>query len=152
MSIENAILELAAAIRYHADKTAGGTGKIATLIENVTGGAEIKTESAAKPTNAKAAIQQALEAAIPQALEAAKADKAKETPAAAPVEETDPLDDAGEPLDWDKDVKPVLGKITDKAKLVALLGEFGAKNGGELKAMVDKFPAVLVAAKKVLGE
>lgn len=156
MSIENAILELAAAIRYAADKTprhdyiaasaplvtitgAPTVEQIAELEKAVT---KVETDAKAeKPSAAKAAIQQAL----------VDAKKAKEAAAAPVVEEIDPLlDEAPTELDYEKDVKPLLVKVgKDKQQLVDLLAKFNAKNGAGI-AEAD-YPAVVAAANKIIG-
>lgn len=163
MGIENAILELAAAIRYAADKTAGGTGNIAKLIENVTSGsamttdtieqdvAKVETDAKAeqkrvmalveadrKPGNAKAAIEQAL----------ADAKAAKEAATAPVVEEDDPLDAA--PLDWDKDVRPALLAVgKDRDALVKLMAKYDVPKGG--KAPAEKWADLLAEANKIVA-
>lgn len=168
MSMENAILELAAAIRYAADKTAGGTGNIAKLIENVSSNGPVtakdidaavaklsgadtieadvtKVETDAKADQKKVMAQveadrkpSAAKEAITKALYAAKAEKAA---APAPVvEEDDPLADST-PLDYEKDVKPKLVSVgKNKQEMVDLLASFGV--GKDLTyAKADQLPA-----------
>lgn len=156
MSIENAILELAAAIRYAADKTAGGTGNIAKLLQEVTFGgpligdaelgkavtkvetdAKADAKADAKPTTAKAAIVAALARA-----EAAKKEQA------APAVEDDPLDAAT--LDWDKDVRPALLAVgKDRDALVKLMAKYEVPKGG--KAPVEKWADLRAEANAIVA-
>lgn len=166
MSIENAILELAAAIRYHADKTAGGTGKIATLIENVTTAGvpvaeqeKVMAQVAAdrKPTTAKEAINDALAAA-----KAEKASASAPTPAPAEEPEADDgllggEDEPAKVLDWKADVMPVLQQVgKDKTKLAGLLADFDVGAGKTYKTAnllpAEVYPQLVAAANKLLGK
>lgn len=157
MSIENAILELAAAIRYAADKNttriAGFHPALAApygeVCATLTEAAELEKAVAQVEADAKAEKQSAAKQAIADALAKAKAEK--EAEAAPVVEETDPLlDDAPVELDYEKDVKPLLVKVgRDKQQLVDLLGKFNAKNGAGI-AKAD-YPAVVAAANKIIG-
>lgn len=170
MSIENAILELAAAIRHLA---ASNVGQLQAdlkksqmmvgvhLQEAMESGRKLKEATSDTieqdvtkvETDAKAEKQSAAKQAIADALELAKAAKAKEAAAAPVVEETDPLlgdGGAAAELDYEKDVKPLLVKVgKDKQQLVELLGKFNAKNGAGI-AKAD-YPAVVAAANKIIG-
>lgn len=160
MSIENAILELAAAIRYAADKTAGGTGNIAKLIENVTGGGQVlaasdeldkavtKVETDAKAEQKKVMEQVAADrkhdakSAVAEALKNAEAAKAK------PVEEDDPL--GAVELDWDKDVRPALLAVgKDRDALVKLMAKYEVPKGG--KAPAEKWADLLAEANAIVA-
>ncbi len=160
MSIENAILELAAAIRYAADKTAGGTSNIAKLIENVTSGggaplittieqdvAKVETDAKAEQKKVMAAVEadrkSAAKQAVADALAKAEAEKAKPV-----VEEDDPLDAA--PLDWDKDVRPALLAVgKDRDALVKLMGKYEVPKGG--KAPAEKWADLLAEANAIVA-
>lgn len=176
MSIENAILELAAAlnnvaesnhaiaaaslkteesyrasISAYAGAVAGGSaltihGEVCSTLAD---SAELEKAVTKVETEAKAEKPSAAKAAIQQALVDAK--KAKEAAAAPVVEETDPLlDEAPVELDYEKDVKPLLVKVgKDKQQLVDLLAKFNAKNGAGI-AKAD-YPAVVAAANKIIG-
>lgn len=172
MGIEQAILELAAAIRYAADKTAGGTGNIAKLIENVTSGgsaqsttieqdvAKVETdakveqkkvmaavEADRKPSTAKEAVADALVRAKADK-EAAKADKEAAKPAPAPEPEDDPLDAA--PLHWDNDVRPALLAVgKDRDALVKLMAKYDVPKGG--KAPTEKWADLLAEANAIVA-
>jgi len=178
MSIENAILELAAAIRYAADKTAGAStaeqrkydmeqeavafekklaseAKAAELEKAVT---KVETDAKAEQKKVMAAVEAdrkptTAKAAIQQALDEAK--KTKEAAAAPVVEEDDPLADST-PLDYEKDVKPKLVSVgKNKQEMVDLLASFGV--GKELtyakadQLPADKFGAVVAACDKILA-
>lgn len=147
MSIENAILELAAAIRYAADKrhdypearasqnskalsTIGLDNEMEKAVAKVETDAKTeqqkvmaKVEADRKPTTAKEAVADALARA-----------KAEKEAALAPVDEPDPLlDEAPTELDYETDIKPrliMLGK--DKSALVALLAKYNAKKGTDI--------------------
>lgn len=96
--------------------------------------AEVKETATApaadtKPTNAKAAVE--------QALKAAEEAKAKKQAAAAAAENTDDLAGGGgaPELDYDTDVKPKFQaflKAKGREAGLALLGKYGAKSGAEL--------------------
>lgn len=159
-----AIRELAAAIRGAASSNLATAGALTTTADLTTQNeraqaAEIDAAVAKVETDAKAkqqAVMAAVEAdrkpanqtraAIETAL--AEARKAKETPAPA-AEEDDPLADTA-PLDYEKDVKPLLIKVgKDKTALVALLDKFGAKKGDQIAAA--DYAAVVVAANAIIG-
>ena len=161
MSIENAILELAAAIRYAADKTAGGnvisTSTADTIEQDVT-----KVE-----TDAKAAQQKAMDkvsagkAEIAAALGKAKAEKEAAAKKAesetatqnaqsqgAGQDSDDPLDAA--PLDWDEDVRPALLAVgKDRDALVKLMAKYEVPKGG--KAPVEKWADLLAEANTIVA-
>jgi len=170
MSIENAILELAAAIRYAADKTAGGTGSIAKLIENVTSGAalitdaeldkavtKVETDAKAEQKKVMAAVEadrkpSTAKEAVADAPARAKAEKDAE--ANAGLDAADLLD--ASPLGYEKDVKPKLVQVgKNKQEMVDLLASFGV--GKELtyakadQLPADKFGAVVAACDKILA-
>jgi len=173
MSIENAILELAAAInnlakanapqirftevtekateRKHgqivpaADTIEADVTKVETDAKAEQKKVMAQVEADRKPSSAKAAIEDAL----------AKAKKTKEAEAAAVVEEDDPLADST-PLDYEKDVKPKLVQVgKNKQEMVDLLASFGV--GKELEYAkadqlpADKFGAVVAACDKILA-
>lgn len=126
MSIENAILELAAAIRELAgassDRTKADTAAVEKLAD--------KVEKTTSP--AKKAVEDALAAA-----EKAKAEKAA-------VAKEEAKEEAPAALDYDKDVAPALtayAKAQGRDKLVALLSKYQAKNGAGLK--VADYAAVM---------
>lgn len=157
MSIENAILELAAAIRELAASNVGQpqadlkksqmmvgvhlqeameSGRklkeatTDTIEQDVT---KVETDAKAKQKEVMAAVEAdrkptAARAAIEDALAKARAEKAK--PAAV---EDDPLDAA--PLDWDKDVRPALLAVgKDRDALVKLMCKYEVPKGGEAPA------------------
>jgi hypothetical protein len=158
-----AIRELAAAIRGAASSnlatapaTVGARGYTSnppaedTIEQDV---AKVETDAKAKQQAAMAAVEadrkpaNQTRAAIETAL--AEARKAKEAPAPAAVEEDDPLADSA-PLDYEKDVKPLLIKVgKDKTALVALLEKFGAKKGDQIAAA--DYAAVVAAANAIIG-
>lgn len=165
MSMENAILELAAAIHYAADRF-NGTGAVlaaanagAALVE-VTDTIEAdvtKVETDAKAEQKKAMAQveadrkpSTAKEAVAEALAKAKAEK--ET--VAPVAEEDPLD--ATPLDYEKDVKPKLIAVgKDKSALVALLASMDV-GAGKTYAKADQLPVakfgeIVAAADAILA-
>jgi len=180
MSIENAILELAAAIRELAASnlaTAGSPALAAAyeaaehnkamnkLVALDTAERELEKAVAKVETDAKAEQKKVMaaveadrkpttaKAAIEDAL--AKAKKAKDAEAAPVVEEDDPLADST-PLDYEKDVKPKLVQVgKNKQEMVDLLASFGVgKDLTYAKADMlpaDKFGAVVAACDKILA-
>lgn len=174
MSIENAILELAAAIRYAADKTAGGTGRIANLLDAVTCGGNammvtssgdtIEQDVTQVETDAKAAQQKAMEKVstgkqeIADALANAKAEKESKVAteqlneALGAVRELEKSVAALEaaPLDYAKDIQPILTKVgKNRDQLVALLAKFGAKKGADIKA--EDYAAIFAESNAILA-
>jgi len=171
MSIENAILELAAAIRYAADKNAKPVTALARAAAN--SGAPLtadtttdtieadvtKVETDAKAEQKK--VMSAVEAdrkpstakeAVADALARAKAEKDAE--ANAGLDAADLLD--ASPLDYEKDVKPKLVQVgKNKQEMVDLLASFGVgKDLTYAKAdqlPADKFGAVVAACDKILA-
>lgn len=170
MSMENAILELAAAIRYAADRN-NGTGSVLAAINagaplttttttttdtidaDVT---KVETDAKAEQKKVMAQVEadrkpSAAKEAITKALDAAKAEKAASAPV---VEEDDPLAEST-PLDYEKDVKPKLVAVgKNKQEMVDLLASFGVgKDLTYAKAdqlPADKFGAVVAACDKIL--
>lgn len=157
MSIENAILELAAAIRYAADNdysttrlaVASGLADAAAPLDT------IEQDVTKVETDAKAAQQKAMDkvstgkAEIAAALEKAKAEnEAQKAEAAKPTFEADPLDAA--PLDWDKDVRPALLAVgKDRDALVKLMGKYEVPKGG--KAPAEKWADLLAEANAIVA-
>lgn len=144
MSLEISIQNLADAIRYAADRIAGGnsTGQVAVVTD-----APAATESA-PAANARAAIAAAKKAADDEKARVEAKRVADELEAKEAAELTGGITEAVV-LDYAKDVQPQLGELLkkDKAALVELLAKFGAKNGAGLK--VADYHAVLeaIAAK-----
>lgn len=171
MGIEQAILELAAAIRYAADKdysttrlaVASGLADAAAPLDT------IEQDVAKVETDAKAAQQKAMDkvstgkAEIAAALAAAKAEKeaaqnkaddaAKAAAFQAKIDADnavacDPLDAA--PLDWDKDVRPALLAVgKDRDALVKLMGKYEVPKGG--KAPTEKWADLLAEANAIVA-
>jgi hypothetical protein len=159
MSIENCILELAAAIRELAASnlaTAGDTrhvGVLAALTAPYGKKADTIEQDVAKvESDAKAAQQKAMDkvstgkAEIAAALEKAKAEKEAAKPAPAPEPEDDPLDAA--PLDWNNDIRPVLLK-TGKDELTKLMAKYEIPKGG--KAPAEKWADLLAEANAIVA-
>jgi len=176
MSIENAILELAAAIRHLADSNreiaaTGGApltihGEVCSTLAEAAQEAElekavtqVETDAKADPKAEQKKVMGLVEAdrksaakqAIADALAKAEAEK-KATPV---VEEDDPLGDSI-PLDYEKDVKPKLVQVgKNKQEMVDLLASFGV--GKELEYAkadqlpADKFAKVVAACDKILA-
>lgn len=172
MGIENAILELAAAIRHLADSnreiaassapigyandddymlTAAALRdkKAADLKSDVE-----KVEADAKPNAARAVIEQKLAEA--RAAKGNAGSVAGTATAAADTQTTagaagTATDEAQTSYDYAKDVAPVLTKVAQKSRdeLVKLLAFYGAKKGNELKA--EDYWAVLADANKLLA-
>lgn len=177
MSIENAILELAAAIRYAADKTAGGTGNIAKLIENVTScGYAMRTVSDSERTGeeSRADMERTfkdIEADVTKVETDAKAQQEKvmkmveadrksaakqavaDALAKAEAEKAKPVVEEDDPLgavelDWDKDVRPALLAVgKDRDALVKLMAKYEVPKGG--KAPVEKWADLLAEANAI---
>lgn len=161
MSIENAILELAAAIRYAAGKNKPFSNEeIAkafgvplsfadTIAQDVV---KVETDAKAeqkrvmamveadrKPSTAKEAVAAAL----------AEAQKAKESAATPAAVEDDPLGGAPE-LDWDKDVRPALLAVgKDRDALVKLMAKYDVPKGG--KAPTEKWADLLAEANAIVA-
>lgn len=164
MSIENAIMELAAALRYHADKSAtpllseSSINRIMGTAGNALPDPDAELEAAVKKVEADAKPA-AGKAAVAQALADAKAEKEKAA-APAPVEEPDDgllggEDEPAKVLDWKADVMPVLQQVgKDKDKLAGLLSEFGVGKDKQYKTAnllpADVYPALLGRACKLL--
>lgn len=162
MSMEQAILELAAAMREQAAaqresnevqrETAAGYERAVTAY-----GKTFNEVSAADPVQDKAAeLAEARTERVAATKEAAAQDaKANEKPAE--VKPDAELDKAVEQveqaaLDYKKDVYPVLlqvSKTKGKEALRKLLDQFGAKTGDALKA--DDFAAILAAGNELLA-
>ena len=167
MSMENAILELAAAIRHLADsnREIAATGAeplitredtaLETAVTKVEADAKAKTlqekvmakvEADRKPaTTAKEAIAQALEIAKAEKEAATKKESSTATQSAqsagdGPDSDDDPLADST-PLEYEKDVKPKLVQVgKNKQEMVDLLASFGV--GKDLTyAKADQLPA-----------
>lgn len=166
MSIENAILELAAAIRYAADKNTvpvlgnslGHASAIATLktdeallAEMEKAATKVETDAKAKQEKVMALVEadrkSAAKQAVADALAKAEAEKK------AKVEEDDQL--AGDPLDtasldWDKDVRPALLAVgKDRDALVKLMAKYDVPKGG--KAPNEKWADLLAEANAIVA-
>lgn len=172
MSMENAILELAAAMTKLANanlacaaateasngayRAALGAYSAATNTGSgnrlVTTDAELETaitkvEDAAKAEQKKVmalveADRKAAKAGVQAALDKAAAEKAKSV-------EDDPLGTDVE-LDWAKDVRPALVSVgKDKAVLVELMTKYQVPKGGQ--APVELWPALLAEANAILA-
>lgn len=168
MSMENAILELAAAIRALAasNLATAGSPEHARAYEHAQHEAQMdrlvvaekaqleqavtKVETDAKAEQKKVMAQveadrkpSTAKEAIAEALAKAKAEalakaKAEKEAAAAPVVEEDSLDTT--PLDYEKDVKPKLIAVgKDKSALVALLASMDV-GAGKTYAKADQLP------------
>lgn len=141
MSMENAILEHAAALR-----------EVAAAIKSM--GAPVSVESALT-TIAQAAPQEIIKAADkkPEVKDADIEQAAQKVEDAAKEEQkTEAADDAPVDLDYTKDVRPVLLAVNKKAgqpALKALLTQFGAATGDKLKP--EQYGEVLAAANKILA-
>ena len=168
MSIENAILELAAAIR---ELAASNVGQLQTELkksqmmvgvhiqEPMESGRKLKEATAdtieqdvAKvETDAKAAQQKAMDkvstgkAEIAAALEKAKAEKEAAKPA--PEPEDDPIDAA--PLDWETVRQAMLAVGKDRDALVKLMGKYEVPKGG--KAPAEKWADLLAEANAIVA-
>lgn len=151
MSIENAILELAAAIRYAADKntvpvsvgqalTLVAEADVAELEKDVT---KVETDAKAEQKKVMAMVEADRKSAAKQAVEDALAKaKAEKEAAAKPL--------GGAPLDWDKDVRPallVVGK--DRDALVKLMAKYDVPKGG--KAPTEKWADLLAEANAIVA-
>lgn len=166
MSIENAILELAAAIRELAASNPASAGRfslggrgvykgMSPLAAEIVGaivGDTIEQDVTKVETDAKAAQQKAMDkvstgkAEIAAALEKAKAEEEAAKPT--PEPEDDPLDAA--PLDWDKDVRPALLAVgKDRDALVKLMGKYEVPKGG--KAPAEKWADLLAEANAIVA-
>lgn len=151
MSIENAILELAAAIRELAASNVG-TARGVSAQTAATQDAEMEKAVTKVETDAKAEQKKvmglveadrksAAKQAVADALAKAEAEKNK------PVVEEDPLDAA--PLDWDKDVRPALLAVgKDRDALVKLMGKYDVPKGG--KAPAEKWADLLAEANAIV--
>jgi multidrug resistance efflux pump len=168
MTMENAILELAAAIRYAADKTSTGGASIAKLIENVASGpamisdAELETAVTKVETDAKAkqqAVMAAVEAdrkptaaraAIETALANARAEKVVVSQST--IDEvkqvSDEQDARRKSAKDEEDDRPALGAAVAKLhkEAAALKAEFAAATA-PLDWGKDVRPALLAVGK-----
>lgn len=165
MSMENAILELAAAMREQAAAqresnevqraTAAGYERAVTAYatgEQRKDVAQANEQVSAKMAGDKPEVK---DAEIEKAVQKVEADAKKEgaaTSAATSQESTDDSSDALVELDYTKDVRPVLLAVNKKAgqpELKALLTKFGAATGDKLKP--EQYGEVLAAANKILA-
>lgn len=176
MSIENAILELAAAIHELAASNLATAGSPAharayehaqheeqmdrmvaaekaqstTIEQDVT---KVETDAKAEQKKVMAAVEadrkpSTAKEAVADALAKAKAEKEAAKPAPAPEPEDDPLDAA--PLDWDKDVRPALLAVgKDRDALVKLMGKYEVPKGG--KAPAEKWADLLAEANAIVA-
>jgi len=150
MSIENAILELAASIRYHADNaglSCSGpflTAGLGEQIKGVVKDAEVETavkqveEDAKQETKPKAEVKKSAAGAVAKEAPAPSVGSAKEPESA--------------PLDYTKDVQPLLvelGKVKGREAVKNLLTKFGVAKGNELKA--DQFDDVVAEANTLMA-
>lgn len=158
MSMENAILELAAAIRYAADRN-NGTGRAlaAAPVEE-----EKETTSPARQAiqsaldAAKAGTKQQQDAELEQAVQkveeensrhAERDEKAQKEEAA---EQEAEKQNAPADLDYAKDVRPVLLaaiKKSGKDAVAAMLATFGVDKADKLTA--EQLPGALAEAQKL---
>lgn len=146
MSIENAILELAAAIRYAADRN-NGNGHAIAAANHLTPREEKPEPAAEEKPDPKADKKKAI-ADAKAAAEAAAQAKAEPEPQ---VDEADMLGADDTPLDYKKDVKPVLLQLfkgKGQSALADLLKEFGVPNGDKLTT--EQLPKVLARANELL--
>lgn len=162
MSMEQAIFELAAAIRHLADSNreiASASAPLITVrgsaanVEATSKDAELETAVAKVETDAAAAQKEAMALAEADRKAAAKAGAQAALDKAA-AEKAKPADDdllgAEVELDWAKDVRPVLLQVgKDRPALVALMAKYGVPAGGSLEA--DKRPALLAEANAILA-
>lgn len=142
MSIENAILDHAAALRELAAAIRATIGAgapahdVAVAVSAPAAAAAQVAAEVAKPTTAKEAVAAAMAAA-----------KAEEAPAPAP---TPAPAAAAAPLSYEKDVQPLLVQVgKNRDQLVELLREFGAKNGAGIKDA--DYPAVVAKATAIIA-
>lgn len=146
MSIEQAIFELAAAVRYLADSNRRDLTASATLIAKSerTPLPEIDTEVKGADRD-EVAEEREIEQAV-QKVEQAAADKKLD---AQPEDGTESLD--APMLDYKMDVCPALMSVAQKSRdqLVALLAKYGAKNGPGLKP--EHYKDILADANQFLG-
>jgi hypothetical protein len=146
MSIENAILDHAAALRELAAAIRATIGAgapahdVAVAVSAPAAAAAQVAAEVAKPTTAKEAVAAAM---------AAAAAKAEEAPAPAPAP-TPASAAAATPLSYEKDVQPLLVQVgKNRDQLVELLREFGAKNGAGIKDA--DYPAVVAKATAIIA-
>jgi hypothetical protein len=141
MSIENAILDHAAALRELAAAIRATIGTSApahdvAVAVSAPAAAQVVAE-VAEPTTAKEAVAAALAAV-----------KAEKTPA--PASAPTPAPAAAAPLSYEKDVQPLLLQVgKNRDQLVELLREFGAKNGAGIKDA--DYPAVVAKATAIIA-
>jgi hypothetical protein len=162
MSLENAILEHAAAVRELAlaigqmgGAFAGG-GPLVVNSSVTTGDAEVKEavaklEGAAKKQKVESKTTTA-GAASPDVGAASKDAEVKNAAGAADQTPSGNTAGSAKALDYTKDVKPTLvkyGAKMGKPALVALLGRFDARNGDSLKP--EQLPEILAAAQEELA-
>jgi hypothetical protein len=158
MSIENAILELAGAIRELAasNQKAAVAGSLMTkeqrqafygesvrAVAPADPVADLKEAGKTNPELASAAEE------LEQAVQKVEADAKAEKAAPAPEE----ISAADTTLDYKIDVKPVLLKVFKahgQPALKGLLDKFGVPNGDKLSA--DQLPAVLSEANALLAD
>ena len=168
MSLENAILEHAAAIRELADAIReSASARIEAYRTGVARGGEGHTVVSGK--TAKTATEDAIgdgfdtqvidRAELKKALEDAKAKairEAKEAAAAHAEKSTTPAPDPvpadDKPLDYMKEVVPVMNEAVkaDRPAVIALLATFGAKKGAEVPAAQHR--VLLAGCQKIIAE
>ena len=153
MSLEAALQEHTAVMRELLARLSPSTTAIAmTGSEYV---AQIDAEAAAEvklPTTAKEAVAAAKASAAAAAVSVKKSAEKVQESAAKVHAATEAAAEAAAALDYEKDVRPLLVKVsTGKGRdaLVALLKDFGATKGDQLKA--DQLEAVVAAANELLG-
>lgn len=140
MSMENAILEHAAALR----EVAAAIKSMGNFVPAEIAAIEQKAEAyEAKVADKKPEVKDAeIEKAVQKVEEAAKDEQ-----------KTESADDGAlVELDYTKDVRPVLLAVNKKAgqpALKALLNDFGAATGDKLKP--EQYTDVLAAANKILA-
>jgi len=150
MSMENAILELAAAIRELAGSGQRGVG-MPPAIAAPYGAAHVAADQVSAQQQAESLKPDAeLEHAVEKVEAAAKEEK-KAEPAPAPKEEAKAEQPAAT-LDYKADVYPKLvglAKAKGKPALVGLLKEFDAANGEALKP--EQYAQVVARAAELAG-
>lgn len=153
MSMENAILELAAAIRELAGSGHRTTGMPAALAAPY--GVVLPTEPAknSKPNPGRAEFVSGdaeLEQAVEKVEAAAKGESKAKAAARAATSVEEKTDEPAATLDYKADVYPklvALAKAKGKPALVGLLKEFDAANGDALKA--EQYSAVVARAAEL---
>lgn len=160
MSMENAILahaaalsELAAAVRALVDSTMGA---VVTGGERIKGTVETVRGSTAEEAAADEVPGKKSRSGNTTVAEAGNDARDESTPADSAPQNTNasdaPSDEAGEPLNYDKDVKPVLMAAIKKVgrdKVQALIASYGVEKADKIPQ--DKLADVLGKAQKLVA-